>query len=108
MGISRRDRAVQAAGGDLVAEQCAIMARYARLWEFLTQSTFDDGSARVLPTLTLFCEGRMLKACCNDRAEGVVAFVTGASLTSILEALEEGISGDCLDWRKTHSVPRKR
>jgi hypothetical protein len=108
VAISKRDQSRASAGDDLVAEQCSITARLPQLWEFLVTTTFSDGSSRILPTLTLFIEGRMLKACLNDRAEGVVAFATGSSLSSILEALEEGIAADTLDWRKSNGSGRRK
>ena len=108
MAISRRDQTRRDAGTELVAEACGVMARYAAVWEWFTTTTFDDGSARTLPTLTLFMDGRLLKGCLNDRAEGLVAFVTGSSFTAILEAMNEGLEGDCLDWRRANQGGKKR
>lgn len=84
------------------------MARMPNLWEFITANQFIDGSARTAPTLTFFLEGRLLKACLNDRAEGLVAFATGTSLVALLEALDEGLAADTLDWRKSQTATKKR
>lgn len=108
MGIARREKSSVESGAASIGEACSIMIRYPHLWEFLTASTFEDGSARTLPSMTLFGDGRLLKACVNDKAEGTVAFVTGTTLQTILEALEEGLAGDCLDWRRSVGGGKKR
>jgi len=108
VAISRRDKSKAQSFDNLVCERCSITSRYPSLWEFLTEAKFADGTDRQAPTMTVFVEGRLLKACVNDRAEGMVAFATGSSLTAILEALEEGLQADSLDWRKSQAGAKKR
>jgi hypothetical protein len=108
MAISRRDQQKGVPNGDQACEPCSVMSRMPGLWEFMTACQFIDGSSRTPPTLTFFLEGRLLKACLNDRAEGMVAFATGTSLVSLLEALNEGLEADTLDWRKSQSATKKR
>lgn len=108
MAISKRDKERMSATEPLVAEACTVMLRYPMVWEFLTATVFSDGSPRTAPTLLFYIDGKLLKACLNDRAEGLVAFASGSSLTAILEALEAGLAEDTLDWRKSQNGQKRR
>ncbi len=108
MGISRRDASKVLDGGRLSLEACSLGSRYEHLWEFITAVEFLDGSKRATPSVTLFCDAGLLKACLNDKEQGLVAFVTGTSLTAVLEAMNEGLLGDALDWRKSTGQVRKK
>lgn len=75
------------------------LSSYPNVWAFLFQSSWEDGSAREVGSLTLFGDGGRLKACVNDKDGHRVAFVTGAGLDELLEVLEVGLESDGLDWR---------
>lgn len=108
MAVRKRDIAVSTSGVDLDLGGCELGKRLPLLVEFLSESRYADGSPRVLPTLTLFVEPGLLKACLNDRDQSMVAFVTGSSLLGLLEALETGLEADSLDWRQSGQSTRKR
>lgn len=78
------------------------------LVEFLTLATYEDGSARVPGTLTIFADGCWVKACLSDRDQGLVAFASSDSFTGLLEALELGLQGDTLEWRPQQQKGGKR
>lgn len=103
MAIVRRTESVNELRDGTVPEACPMTAWFPHLWEFGSEATFADGSHRQLPTLTVFAEQGLWKLCLNDRAEGQVAFVSGATLTAALHALEAGLRDGTLDWRR----PRK-
>lgn len=78
----------------------ALGKKFPALMEFLTESLWPDGESRVTGSLTVFLQDGMLKACVADKDQELVAFVAGVGLTSLLRALEEGLVGDGLDWRR--------
>ncbi len=81
---------------------CAFGDRCPQLFEHLTATEFADGAMRATSTLTVFSEHGSFKGCLNNKEEGVVAFVTSSTLTGILDAFEEGLEMDALDWRRPH------
>jgi len=79
--------------------------KYPTLLGYMTQNTWQDGSLRETATILLFSDGNSLKACLNDRANNRSAFVVQIRFEEILEALEEGLANQTLDW-KTKYKPR--
>lgn len=78
----------------------ALLCRRApTLHQFLSDTQWDDGGARVPGTLLLFCEQGRYKACLNDRDGSRSVFVSGDSVEAILDALEAGLADDDLEWR---------
>jgi len=80
-------------GAGLSAKGCEALA------EWMSEPTFSDGSARDLPSLTLFLEGGRLKACYNDKAEGLTGFLTLDGLELLAEQLSEALDNGKVDWR---------
>jgi hypothetical protein len=80
---------------------CALSDLYPALWEFLTVMSWEDGTARAPGSLSVFFGGYGLQAALNDKDGGLVAFVSGDTLTALLEALDQGIANDALDWRRS-------
>jgi len=108
MAIKRRDASVQEQGGPKKVPLTAWQKSYPTLWEFLSLTTFEDGSDRKLPTITLFLGPDGLQACLNDRDQGMAAFVTSVTLDGLWTALEEGLKGDKLDWRRSQQQYGKK
>ena len=100
MGISRRPSgSCPSSGAEGPPVPSSWSLQFPVLWSFMTEAQFSDGLPRQLPTLLLFVEGPLLKACLNDRAEGVRAFVSGASLEALIGSLEAGLTSGGLEWR---------
>jgi len=72
------------------------------LWEYLTLSSWEDGSPRQTATLSIFWGPNGLQAALNDRDASMVAFVTGDDPTALLASLEHGLQHDALDWRQSY------
>jgi len=70
------------------------------LWEFLTESTWDDGSKRQLPTLLFFFEEGIWKSCLSDKAMGRTGWCSGVSPEALLTSLDAQIRDDRVEWRK--------
>ena len=73
--------------------------RWPNLVEYLSQTKWDDGSARETSTLMLLVEDGMLKACINDRALGRSLWVAADELNVALDALEGHLESGQGDWR---------
>lgn len=105
----RKRQDVPSVDGDRVVLKPGKWAKdYPHLWEFLHMETYEDGTARRLPTITLFVSPTGLQACLNDRDQSMAAFVTGESLEALWAALEGGLSMDSLDWRRSSPPPQKK
>jgi hypothetical protein len=107
MALQRRDGALRDRGALAKAVPCAWACGYRVLWEFLSEAKYEDGTARVLPSVTLFVDETGLKACLNDRDQGQVAFVSAGTLEGLWEALERGLTNCSLDWRSATAKRRK-
>lgn len=108
MAIKRRDAAVATNGGPKTLPVTAWQKNYPTLWEFMSQTTFEDGSERRLPTVTIFVGADGIQACLNDREQGLAAFVTGVTLDAVWAALEKGLREDQLDWRRSQQQYGKK
>lgn len=102
MAISRRQKAAGGTlPGDCIGDKpTGVLAKRPALAEFLSNGQFDDGSVRPLPTLLLFIEEGLWKACLRDKAEQEVAWTSDLTLAGLLDALERGLAEHSLDWRK--------
>lgn len=109
MGL-RKPSIPSSAGGDGGGslEECGLSKRYPTVVAFISESKWEDGSVRERGKVTLFVEDGMVKAALTDPALGAVAFVSGRSFTSLMEAMEKGLTNDRLEWRRSKFArPRK-
>lgn len=77
------------------------------LCEFLSSSSWPDGSARRPGTCLLFVDEGKLKACLSDRDQGLVAFVVGTSFADVLLACEGVLTREDADWRAQRPPPAR-
>lgn len=71
------------------------------VYEFLTETKWEDGGAREVGTLTLFIESGVWKACLNDRDSECSMYVTGETTLACMKALEARLDGSQQpDWRQ--------
>lgn len=101
MVLKRRDAAAAAVGsqGKLAPSKWGLA--HPLLWEMLTQDQWEDGTPRKLATLTIFLDEGLIKLSLNDRAQGLVGFVTGPSVEEALRTLEAQLKDDRVEWRKS-------
>jgi len=74
-------------------------SRWPVLASHLFDATFEDGTPRVTSTLMVLAELGVVKVCLNDREEARSAWVSGRTVDEALEALENGLAADSVDWR---------
>jgi len=67
--------------------------------EFMTSAAFEDGTARMSPTVTIWCQGGEWKANIRDRAEKVCLWLSEESFPKLLKLLEEMCQESAAPWR---------
>lgn len=77
------------------------------LWEWLVTPCWEDGSSRLLPSLTIFVENATLKVCLNDKACQRVCFLTSTSIEGLLSEAESALLAGTLDWRASKTTGKK-
>jgi hypothetical protein len=98
--LKREQFRVHASGvAETCLELCALSKQVPSLIEFLSQSTWEDGTSRQTGTLTVMVHDGVLKAAVNDRESSSSAFVSGKSFTSLLKAVDKGLAEGSLDFR---------
>lgn len=69
------------------------------LWSYLTQTTWEDGTARQTAGLLIFAQDGMLKAMLRDKDAGLCLWVAGKSWAGLLGALEAALNDPEAEWR---------
>lgn len=82
------------------ASDASMGKSFPNLVEQLTEDRWEDGTAREVATLLVLCEDGAWKACLSDRAMQRKAWVSAQSFMGLLGALETGLEGEGLAWRK--------
>ena len=75
---------------------------------FFTSPTMPDGSARKLPTITVWAEEGMLKAVLNDRQSARKLFAVGNSLATLAREMNEALTAKDPGWSSDAKGGRKR
>lgn len=98
-----RSRTVVALADDAFAQA------YPTLSSFLTETEWEDGSTREAASVTLFIDDGLFKLALNDRDGERTAYVAKSMFKACWEALEKGLVGGSLDWRKWRTgITRKK
>ncbi len=100
MAIAKRVTHDQAKSRNGSLALCDLGKAMPTLVAFLSDATYEDLSARIPGSVTIFCptEGGM-RLCLNDKDTGECAFVSGSSLTELLMRADDGLATGSLDWR---------
>lgn len=77
------------------------------LWDYLTESTYSDGTARRPSTLLFFCEDGLVKVCLHDRDLARSAWSTGKGEEECLATLEAKLVDGSVEWRRDQKVGKK-
>lgn len=80
-------------------EDVAFLKRFPALHEYLTATSYPDGSARQTASLSVFSEDGLWKACLNERDTGMVLFVAESHYDDLLTALELLLQEERPPWR---------
>lgn len=107
--MKRQQKAPAGAEGVPLALICEELILYPALAEFLFLQVWEEDQApRETGTVLMFSDGCHLKAMLNDRAQGLVAFLTLDPTEEVLVALDKAVLSTGTDWRPSKKQsPRK-
>ena len=97
--VSKPTETERSEGASYKVQDPAFEARWPALFEYLTLSSWEDGSPRQTASLSVFCEDGRFKACLNDREGDRMFFVSSAVFEDLLGEVEESCFTGNADWR---------
>jgi hypothetical protein len=77
-----------------------LAQRFPGIIEMIAAVKDGEGKSRRPATLMILFDDGLIKLCMNDRHWEVSAWVSGRNLDAALQALEDGLQADKLEWRK--------
>ncbi len=89
-------------------DDAAFAKDYPTLYEHLTATTWEDGTARIPSSIIMFAEEGMLKACLSERNDQMSLWASGNGLKGVLKALEGALNTPAPQWRKQKSQGGKK
>jgi hypothetical protein len=95
-----------AGGSETPVEMCKLASGYPTLVEFLSVSKWPDGAERQRGTVLLLWEEGNYKCWLNDRDGDRTAWLTGATLTDLLAAVDTALEADSVPWRAAGFKPK--
>ena len=78
------------------------------LLTYLTDGRWEDGSARILSTISLSVEDGRWKLCLNDKDLRRSLYFTGDTLQDVFRSVEKALGGSSADWRKWNAQTKQR
>lgn len=105
MAIKRREEARTGGPAQAVVGDCPLRLELAHLWEFLCLTVYDDGSPRTEGTMLVTASDGRVRVWLNDKDAELSCWVSGSTLLDALETANEGLGGDCLEWRAAKPRP---
>lgn len=78
-----------------------LLRDFAEIWDFLTKSSYSDGSPRSTGKVSLAVSSGGLQATLTDPTSNSYCCLTHASLDDLLLALEVGLTNGTLPWRQS-------
>lgn len=99
MGLKRPEPLSGNGGVPASAAEGMLPKSYPTLFAMLSDSSYEDGSARQTATLLMFVEGGTVKLCLNDRDNGRTAWAAATSLENAMKSLEGRLVKDQVEWR---------
>lgn len=86
------------AGSRSMSDPVAVDAT-PRLWAYLTQSLWEDGTPRLTSSLLLFEQDGFIKVMLRDRENGLCLWVASPNLSDSFAAVELALSDPTVEWR---------
>ena len=92
-------------GGGATSEYAVL---FPRLFEYVTEGAWEDGTPRQTSSLLMFFEDGYWKTCLNDRALGRTLWATGVNPEAAITSLEAALASEAADWRRSSSGRKGR
>lgn len=91
--------------GALSVSDAAGAAEWPTLFSYLTQTAWEDGSARDTASLLIFQQDGHLKFMVRDRASGLCLWGASPTLSELLLSVELTLTDPASVWRLDRAVP---
>jgi len=98
--LKKADHETRSQPGPRVLTDPGFAKKHPLLWSYLTQTAWEDGTARLTSSLLIFSDDGTLKGMLRDREAGLCLWVAGATFGGLLEALEGSLGDPRADWRQ--------
>jgi len=85
-----------------------LLAPFSSIWEFLTATSWEDGTSRIPGTLSLKLWSGALQVTLTDPSTGTYCCRSAATLDDVLLALEVALQDDTANWRKSSYAKTSR
>jgi len=85
-----------------------MLADYSSIWEFLTGTSWSDGTSRIPGSLSLKLTSGSLQVTLTDPSTATYCCRSGLSLEDVLTALEMAFLEDSLGWRPSGFAKPKK
>lgn len=72
---------------------------YPTLWQYLTQTTWEDGTPREPSSLLIFPQDGVFKCMVRDKAAGLCLWVACRQMSQLLDAVESALADPVAEWR---------
>ena len=96
----RKDSIKSLSPPDVSTSACQILPLGTALFDHMTQQSWEDGSERPTTTLSIsYGDGRFL-GCVRDRATARIAYLSGDTLSELLDAIQQALESEQMVWRK--------
>ena len=76
------------------------MSKLPSLAEWMTATTYDDGTTRQTPTVTFWCQGGEWKANLRDRAEGLCLWLSAETWAELVKIIDAACQDAGYPWRR--------
>lgn len=94
----KKKNVVHAPGGP--AASTDGMGKIPQLAEWMTATSYEDGTARQVPTITFWCQAGEWKANLRDRAEGLCLWLSAESWQELVKIVDVACQDSTYPWRR--------
>lgn len=76
------------------------LAKLPRLAEWMTSTAYEDGTPRIVPTMTVWCSNGEWKVNLRDRAEGLCLWLSATSYVELVKMIDLACLDESYPWRR--------
>lgn len=95
----KRNSVVATPGGPLARPDDKDLARYPVILEWMTETSFEDGTPREVSTLAVSIKDGRVQLALNDKEERRSVYTSARTLSEALRALDKALGEGTCEWR---------
>lgn len=76
------------------------LSKLPSLAEWMTTTSFEDGTPRIVPTVTFWCSNGEWKANLRDRAEGLCLWLSAPTWSDLVKMIDLACQDESYPWRR--------